>query len=159
MYRPRLSLPASGLPHEEIFEDKLALPRRQRTTAHKADYLAGICLRPGFDFDDLVERGTTRAGERIKLATHDTPSAYRSRCNSRRPNFRGAYSCWEGFVWRVTRHDLTAPPAAMKSPGQSGTGAELDRSKNKPGYSDRTLNRSQMKSPGQERDRGEVNHL
>ena len=73
MYRPRLSSPANGLPHEEIFEDKLALPRCQRTTANTADYLAGICLRPGFRFDDLVERATTRAGERIEPATHEYP--------------------------------------------------------------------------------------
>jgi len=40
---------------EEVFEDKLSFPRRQRTTASATDYLAVVCLRTGFDFDDLIE--------------------------------------------------------------------------------------------------------
>jgi hypothetical protein len=64
---------ASGFPQEKIFEDKLALPRCQRTIASATDYLAGICLGSCFDFDNLVERAAIRASECIEPAAHEIP--------------------------------------------------------------------------------------
>jgi DNA-binding LacI/PurR family transcriptional regulator len=44
----------AAFPQEKIFEEKLALPRHQRTTASTTDYLAGICLGSCFDFDNYL---------------------------------------------------------------------------------------------------------
>jgi hypothetical protein len=66
-----------AFPQKEVFENKLSFSRYQRAAARAARYLAIICLRTSFDFDDLVERRAVRACERIErrrsATSPDTP--------------------------------------------------------------------------------------
>ena len=70
-------LALNGLPQEEVLQHELPLPPCKRSTAGSARYLAIVCLRPGFDFDHLIEGIAVRAREWIECGwpatSHDTP--------------------------------------------------------------------------------------
>jgi hypothetical protein len=57
---------------EEVFEDKVSFPSSERTATGTACYLARVCLRTGFDFDDLIKCLAVRAREQ-RSNGHDRP--------------------------------------------------------------------------------------
>ena len=72
----RTTFASYGLSQEEILQHELPFPSCKRTTADLARYLAIICLRPSFNFDDLIVGAAVRACEWIECASrHGTPPA------------------------------------------------------------------------------------
>ena len=66
-------LDTPGLAQQEILDDELALAPSKRGAASATRYLAIDGLRPGFDFDDVIECIAVRAIERLPPGRHETP--------------------------------------------------------------------------------------
>ena len=65
----------NAFPQEEVLHHKLPLTPYKRATADPTGYLAVGCLRPSFDFDDLIEGFAVRASKCVEAidTSHDTP--------------------------------------------------------------------------------------
>ena len=70
-----VALASNGLSQQEVLQHKLPLSPHKRTTADLAGYFAIGCLRPSFDFDDLIQRFAVRASECVEATdtSHNMP--------------------------------------------------------------------------------------